>query len=330
MHKRERLERTLAGEATDRIPVALWRTLPGDDQRSADFAYATVQFQQTFDWDFVKITPTRYYSVLDYGVQTQWQGDVSGERTVLKRPVKRSLDWTDIRPLDPMRGELGKHVQAVKMIREALPDVPVVMTIHSPLSQASLLGEADLMVRNMRNHPDRLKTGLNVITDTVLRFIDALRRIDIDGIFYVMDHASFAMMAEAEYSEFGLPYDRKILEYLPAGWWFNVLSLPRRSPMFEYAATYPLSIIHWDVTTTGPGFDKALAVFRGALCSGLSVEQHLYLGTPSIVRDAVREAINQTYSRRLIVSAGDALPPATPLSNIRAVREAVESIVRTD
>lgn len=326
MDKRERLEKTLAGEATDRIPAALWRYFPGDDLRSADLAHATVQFQETYDWDFVKVTPSRYYSVLDYGVQTQWQGEVSGERAATKRPIQRSLDWTDIRTLDPLRGELGKHLETVRLIRDALPDVPVIMTIYSPLSQAKLLGDADLMVRNMRNHADRLKTGLNAITDTTLRFIDALRRMEIDGIFYVIDQANFGVMAEAEYSEFGLPYDRKILEYLPAGWWLNVLSLPRYAPMFEFAATYPVPVIHWDMTITGPEFDKALAIFRGALCSGLSVEQHLHLGTPAIVRDAVRQAINQTYARRLILGAGDALPPGTPISNLRAVREAVESV----
>jgi hypothetical protein len=49
MDKRERLEKTIAGEATDRAPVALWRHWPGDDQRAADLARSVVEFQQTYD-----------------------------------------------------------------------------------------------------------------------------------------------------------------------------------------------------------------------------------------------------------------------------------------
>ena len=46
LSKRERLERTVAGEETDRVPVALWRHWPGDDQRAVDLAEATVAFQR--------------------------------------------------------------------------------------------------------------------------------------------------------------------------------------------------------------------------------------------------------------------------------------------
>ena len=43
MEKRERLEKTIAGEQTDRVPVALWRHWPGDDQRAADPEKAQIE-----------------------------------------------------------------------------------------------------------------------------------------------------------------------------------------------------------------------------------------------------------------------------------------------
>jgi uroporphyrinogen decarboxylase len=46
MNKRERLEKTVAGEPTDRIPVALWRHFPGDDQHPAELARTVVDFQK--------------------------------------------------------------------------------------------------------------------------------------------------------------------------------------------------------------------------------------------------------------------------------------------
>ena len=42
--KRERLEKAIHGEEVDRVPVALWRHWPGDDQRPADLAEARLIF----------------------------------------------------------------------------------------------------------------------------------------------------------------------------------------------------------------------------------------------------------------------------------------------
>src|SRR5690606_4337376 len=170
MNRRERLERTFAGEETDRTPVALWRHFPGDDQRAADLARATVEFQMKYDWDFAKLTPANAYSVIDYGVQDLWEGDPGGTRTIIKRAVNRSLDWTALRTLDPQRGEIGKALDALRMTGEALgSDIPLVMTVFSPLAQAGMIAGDDVLLRHMRLHPDRVKSGLSVITETTLR-----------------------------------------------------------------------------------------------------------------------------------------------------------------
>ena len=118
MNKRERIEKTIVGEPTDRVPAALWRHFPGDDQRAGDLAESTVEFQRTFDWDFVKVTPASSYCVTDYGVQDEWRGSMEGTRAYTKRVVGRSLDWTELRPLDPLRGALTADID-VTIIRVA-------------------------------------------------------------------------------------------------------------------------------------------------------------------------------------------------------------------
>ena len=324
MDKRERLEKTLLGEATDRTPVALWRYWPGDDQRAADLARSTLEFQRTYDWDFIKVTPHLHYCVADYGVQTEWRGDANGMRSVLKVPVKRSLDWTELRPPDPMRGEIGKYLEALRLIVEGAKqeNVPVIATVYSPLSQAMMMTRDELALRNMRTHPDRLNTGLNIITDGIQRMLDAFKQIDLDGIFYIVDQASLVRMSVPEYSQIGLPHDRQILDELPDQWWLNILSLPEDAPMFEFASTYPMPCIHWD--GDGSDLDKAQSTYRGAFCMGLCPQQHMNLGTPTIVRDVARDVIRRMADRHLILGASGAVPTTTPLANIRAVRQAVE------
>lgn len=325
MNRRERLERTIAGEETDRVPVALWRHFPGDDQRAADFARSTVDFQRAYDWDFVKVTPASAYSVIDYGVQDQWAGNCEGTRAYTKRAVTRSLDWTALRTLDPMRGELGKQLDALRLIGEALgDDVPIIMTISSPLVQAKHVAGQDTLLRHLRMQPDRVRSGLSVITESTLRFIDALRRSPVAGIFYAVQHASYGVLSEAEYRDFGLPYDHRILDTLPERWWFNMLHLHGSDPMFGLIGEFRVQAVNWHDRGTEPSLGQARLMFDGALCGGLSTDEHLHLGTPSAIRDAARDAIAQLNGRRLILSAGCVAPVTSPLSNLRAARAAVE------
>jgi uroporphyrinogen decarboxylase len=58
MSKRERVQATLRGSPADRVPVAFWRHWPGDDQNAEALTRVTLDYQHTFDWDFIKITPS--------------------------------------------------------------------------------------------------------------------------------------------------------------------------------------------------------------------------------------------------------------------------------
>jgi uroporphyrinogen decarboxylase len=325
MHKRERLERAIAGEPTDRPPVAVWRHFPGDDQRAADLARATVEFQRAYDWDFIRLTPSNAFSVTDYGVQDAWEGSLDGKRSITKTIIERSLDWTALRALDPMRGALGKQTDALSLVCDALAEeAPILQTLYSPLSQARDLAGNDELVRHLRTQPDRLHTGLNMLLENTLRYIDSLRRLPIAGICYVIDCASFTFLSEDEYRTFGLYYDRRVLESLPSKWWLNIIHLESSLPMFRCAAELHAQVINWRDRDSEPSLSDAKLIFNGALCGGISSDQHLHFGTPNMVREVARDAIQQMGSRRLILAAGGLTPVTTPLSNLRALRESVE------
>ena len=183
LSKRERLERAVAGEEIDRVPVALWRHWPGDDQRAADLAEATIAFQRQWDFDFVKVTPASSYCVTDHGVQDRWR-QPGGTREYMRHVVQRSLDWTELRVLDPSRGALGRQLEVLRLLKSAFgEDVPFIQTIFSPLAQAKNIAGRELLIEHLRTAPDRLKTGLNTITGEHAAFIDAMRRSGVSGIF---------------------------------------------------------------------------------------------------------------------------------------------------
>ncbi len=325
--KRERLEKTVLGQEVDRVPVALWRHWPGDDQRAVDLAEATVAFQRRWDFDFVKVTPTSSFCIADYGVQDRWEGNPEGTRTYTRRAVQRSLDWTELRVLDPTRGVLGRQLEVLRLLKDAFGDeVPFIQTIFSPLAQAKNIAGKDVLIEHMRTAPDRLKTGLNTITESTLRFMDAMRRSKVAGIFYAIQHASYAVMSGSEYLEFGRPYDLQILEALSSDWWFNMVHLHGDAPMFDVIAEYPVQSINWHDRETDVDLASGKLKFGGAVSGGLGRWDPMHVGTPVEVRAQARQAIEQTNGRRFILSTGCVIMTTTPTSNIRAAREVVESL----
>ncbi len=324
LSKRERLEKTIAGDATDRVPVALWRHWPGDDQRPPDLVQACIDFQKRWDFDFIKITPASSYCLRDYGVHDEWRGSIEGTRDYTRRVVQRSLDWTELSVLDPHKGSLGQQLETVRLMKEALKgDVPFIQTIFNPLAQAKNIAGEDVMISHMRTAPERFKTGLNIITENVLRFIDALKKSGVAGIFYAIQHATFAKLSQAEYEEFGRPYDMQILSALPQDWWFNMLHLHGMLPMFDVVAGYPVQALNWHDQETEPDLATGKLKFKGAACGGLG-RWDVNNGTPHTIREQARTAFEMTSNRRFILSTGCVMMTTTPTANIRAVREAIE------
>ncbi len=317
----------MLGELADRPPVLAWRHWPGDDQRAADFAHALLVFHAAYDWDAAVVPPHTSYLTEDYGVTSAWQGDATGDRTVTRHAVTRSLEWTELRVLDPQRGVLGRQLECLRLVRDGLDaDTPLVITVPSPLTQASAVAGDTLMTRNMRTHPDRLQTGLNILTDSTLRFVEALRRIPVDGVWLLTTHATYDRLSAVEYATFGAPYDLKILEIAAELFWLNGVQIDADAPQFEHVQNYPVGVVNWRTCGKRPALLQGKSMLRGAASGGLDSWDHLYYGTPAAVREAARSALTDANSRRLVLAPERALPVGVPLSNLRALRDVVKPV----
>jgi len=323
MEKRERLRAAIRGEPLDRPPVALWRHFPVADQDPAAFAEAVVEFQRRFDFDLVKITPASSYCVRDWGVEDQWEGDTEGTRRYVRHPVQEPRDWAALPILDPARGALRDHLEAVARIRRALPEVPMVVTVFSPLAQARNLAGADRLLLHLRRHPEALEQGLRTITESTRRFVRAALDLGVDGIFYAVQHASYLLLSPEEYRTFGRPFDWAILEEA-ADAWLNILHLHGEAVMFELFTDYPVAVWNWHDRETPPALEEALGKIAGAVLGGLSRVKTMVLGTPQAVEAEARDAIARTGGRRFILGTGCVVPIHAPEVNLRAARRAVE------
>lgn len=326
MNKRDRLSAAIAGESVDRAPVALWRHFPGDDQRPADLADATLSFQRRWDWDLVKVTPASSFCLTDWGVEDRWLGNLEGTREYTRTVIDDPEDWKKLRVLDAQSGSLGAQLQCLEKIVAGLgKDTPVIQTIFSPLAQAKNLAGNERLLVHVRRSPEALKAGLDTIADTTSNFIRLALQTGIDGTFYAVQHARYEFMSEDDYAEFGRAYDLRLFEALDdSDAWLNVLHLHGDDVMFDLLADYPVQVWNWHDQETPPSLAEGKRKVSGAVLGGLRQWETLMRGDPDQVRAEAKAAMGQTDARGFILGTGCVTPIATPWSNLRAAREFVE------
>ncbi len=97
------------------------------------------------------------------------------------------------------------------------------------------------------------------------------------------------------------------------------------TPMFHIANEFNVQCINWHDRAAAPDLALGRSQINGAACGGLSQWDHLHNGTPGDNSRSAREAIHVTNGRRFILSTGCVAMITSPWSNLRAVREAVET-----
>jgi uroporphyrinogen decarboxylase len=322
--RRERLEACLSDTPLDRPPVALWRHFPVDDQTADGLAAAIVHYQRTYDFDFVKVTPSSSFCLQDWGVRDEWRGDTEGVRAYTHFAIREAEDWVNLKPLDPHSGWLGGQLACLRKIIAALgPEVPIIQTIFNPLSQAKNLVGKDLLTSHIRRYPEAVLAGLRTITETTQRFIEAARQTGIAGVFYAVQHAQYSVLSEQEYLTYGCPFDLHVLEGAK-DFWLNVLHLHGNDVMFHLFLDYPATVINWHDQETSPSLTEAQKVWKGAVCGGLRQWHTLALGTPQDVQKEARAALQATEGKRFILGTGCVTPIIAPHCNLMAARHSVE------
>lgn len=319
--KRKRLEATIAGRQTDRPPIALWRHWPGDDQDAQALAAAHVKWQQDYDWDFVKVSPASSYCLVDWGVEDEWRGHPEGTRAYTRRAVSTPDDWSRLKVLNPDKGMLAVQIDTLRQLQSVFKEeVPYIATIFSPLAQAKNLAGGERALSHMRGAPQRFLQGLETITESTLRFVEAAQDTGISGIYYAIQHARYAMMNEAEYKTFGEPFDEQILD-AASDLWLNALHLHGADDViFDLVADYDVPVLNWHDRDSSVSLEAGLQQIAGAASGGVS-QYTMHLGTPEHVVGEARAAVAETNGERLVLGTGCVIMTNTPLCNIRALRE---------
>ncbi|MDR3671571.1 MAG: uroporphyrinogen decarboxylase family protein [Holophaga sp.] len=319
----ERITAAIAGEPVDRVPVGLWRHFPVIDQDSVKVAEATIAWQRTYDFDILKYTPDGTYGVDDWGAVSSYLDAPGGFRVVTKPGLTSADAWPKLAKLSPTQGRLGREIKSISMVAEAFKgEVPLFATLFSPMTTAvKLAGER--VFGDLRSHPELFEAGLATIAETTLAFARAALRAGVHGIFFASQVGSYRKMNEAEHRQFGVRYDRMVLDPLARECKFIMLHLHGDDMIFNQMLDYPVNMINWHDRHSEMTLAGGMGRFNGLLAGGLDHEGTLMKGSVEAIKEQVRDAITQTKGRRLMIAPGCVGQVPTPDANYRAVMEAV-------
>jgi len=318
-HK-ERIQACINNEVLDRPPVALWRHFPVDDQNPETLTAATLNFQQTYDFDLVKVTPASSFCVRDWGVEDQWMGDTEGTRRYTRHIIKDPRDWETLPVLDPTSPHLAEQLACLRFIRAELDlETPLLQTVFSPLAQAKYLAGDDRLISHLRLYPDAVMKGLATIAETTRRFVEACLETGTDGVFYAIQHAQASLLTLEEYKSFGLLHDQKIPEPAQA-LWCNLLHLHGHDVYFSILDSLKFPIVNWHDRETPPSLVEAQTLFAGVTCGGMRQDTLVYRDQAEVQKEAA-DAIRQTGGKRFILGTGCVVPIIASHGNILAARE---------
>ena len=319
---RDRINALKRNEKLNRIPIALWRHFPVDDQEPELLAEAALKFQEIYDFDLIKVTPASSFCLKDWGAEDRWEGNPEGTRRYTKQVIEIPSDWEKLKLLDPKKGFLGQQLKCLELLQDIRKTTPVIQTIFNPLSQAKNLAGEERLLSHLRLFPEAVRHGLEIIAASTKVFIDAAVETGIDGIFYAIQHARSGSLSKEEYASFGKGHDVDILR-ISEPLFFNILHLHGNSVYFDEISNYPVSSINWHDRDTYPSLKEGYRKFGGILCGGLRRES-ISLGNNKLIKDEIEDAVIQLKGERLIIGTGCVVPVITPHGNLMASRKFVE------
>ncbi|HVC32025.1 MAG TPA: uroporphyrinogen decarboxylase family protein [Chloroflexota bacterium] len=310
MSKRERVWAAVHGEGVDRPPFFFWHHFRPHNVPHA-LAQATIDFFGRFDLDIYKIMPDMPYPFPP-------------------NSIHGPDDWGLVAHLEPTASNLGRMVETTALVRRAVgPDVPIVVTVYSPITEARrFAGGPDALRGQLQANPDAVHRVLGVLAGNLAAYCRALLAAGADGIYYAVQGIAGGWLSEADFREFARPYDLQVLDACDAGW-LNVAHLhggPEQ--MLDLALGYPCAALSWEDRLTGVRLaDLRQKLGARAAMGGIDERGPITRGDVAALTAEIRDALDQTDGgRHFILAPGCSVPDDTDEAHLRLARHAVDDL----
>lgn len=324
--KRERVMSALRGEPVDRVPFAFWAHNFAKENSAADLAEETLRLEREIGYDFLKPQTRAQAFEENFGAVWKASGQRTTNPTQISHPVQSAPEYANVRPADWTTGALGEQLDALRLIRAAVGDIPIIWTIFNPLMIARRLtpGDVPTLREAMREHPKALRTALDAITETMAGYAAAAVQNGADGLFYATNIGTEALLTADEYRAWGVDDDLKILAAVSDAP-FNMLHTCGEAVYFDVFAEYPVHVFNYSLSDRNPTLAELERRTGKAVAGGVTTKPADVNLTPEDVKREVHAAIDDMGGRHLLIAPGCSNTPSVADQVAMAARDAILS-----
>jgi uroporphyrinogen decarboxylase len=268
-----------------------------------------LEFFRTTGMDFVKIQYERNFPPLP--------------------DIRRPRDWAGM----PRYGEdfFAPQLEAVEGIVKAVAgEAVVIVTLYSPFMCAARAVGEETALRHIREDPEAVRRGMEIVTDSLLTFVRACVRAGVDGFYHSTQGGETHRVADRGlFDAVVRPFDLAVMREAERSCVFNVLHVCDYAGEYDDLTRfvdYPGHVVSCPLTVGGRSLTLAEAarIFKRPVMGGLDRLGVIATGTHAEIRAEV-EAVLQRAPELCILGADCTVPAETPWVNLRTAIEAAHA-----
>jgi uroporphyrinogen decarboxylase len=235
--------------------------------------------------------------------------------------IQQPEDWANM----PFYG-LDFYAEPLKvvegLVRAAKPEALVLLTLYSPFMCARHTTSDALITSHIRQDPEKVKRGMEIITASLMLFVKECIRLGLDGFYTSTQGGESGRFDDpALFDTCIKPYDLALMEEINRQCIFNILHVcDYELPYSDLTpfVDFPGQVVNTSLELTGGGTSarEVASQFGRPFMGGLDRKGVLATGSPEEIRQAVHAAIDQA-PQRFILGADCTVPAGTPWDNLR-------------
>ena len=140
-------------------------------------------------------------------------GSQENEPRVIEYAMEKMTDLDRLTPLDLTRGRVRVCIDAVRLLKFASPEVPIIANLTGPVSLATSLVDPLLYYRALRQDKEAAHRLTRLAAENAIAFGDALIEAGADLVCIADPSATGELIGGKAFAEFVLPYLNLMTEH---------------------------------------------------------------------------------------------------------------------
>lgn len=227
------------------------------------------------------------------------------------------------------------QIKAVEgLVKAAKDEAVIVVTLYSAFMFAGQVAGEDVVIEHLRTAPDKVKRGFEIITDSMMIFVNACIEAGVDG-FYASTQGGEAprLGGTSIFAEYVKPFDLAVMNEIDARCPFNILHVCDYRAGYDDITPfvdYPGDVVSYGLKLGGePVSGKQVSELFGGrpYLGGLDRLGVIAHGSPDEVRAAARGVLEDAPDK-FMLGADCTVPSDTPWDNLKAAIETAHEFKR--